>query len=72
MANESSSAKGLSLRDRSLCGSYKEEQWSASDSFSSGWLHPVPQGCKPVDRVAAYQCAPPRASLRAKLSMAVR
>ena len=55
----------MSVRDRSLYGSYYEEQWSAADSFSSGWLHPVPQGCKPVDRVAAYQCVPCRASLSA-------
>ncbi len=48
------------MREKSLYGSYDGEQWSASDSFSSGWLHPVPQGCKPVDRVAAYQCAPRR------------
>ena len=52
------------VRDNSLFGSFQEEQWSTLDSLSSEWLHPLRQRCKPIDRVAAYQCVPCRSSLR--------
>ena len=43
-------------RDADSRDSFQQQQWSASGSYSSSWLHPLPQRHKPVDRVAFYQC----------------